>query len=182
LCSPRGRGSPPRASSNGCLWLSIPAWAGEPVHADIAKHMGGVDPRVGGGANADLTQFPASKGRSPRGRGSPPVIDGNGGTTGSIPAWAGEPLSRACPVATNKVDPRVGGGAHTPLRTGIQNKGRSPRGRGSLHRRVALFRGHGSIPAWAGEPATGISAPPATRVDPRVGGGACRCVPHLYPS
>ena len=74
-------------------------------------------------------------------------------------------------VATVKVYPRVGGGTITVgVLLGFVG-GLSPRGRGNpcSYRRNQRLKG--SIPAWAGEPATFAATAMANRVYPRVGGG-----------
>ena len=49
--------------------------------------------------------------------------------------------------------------------------GLSPRGRGKLDRPLTPGKGHGSIPAWAGETPRYSPSFPVARVYPRVGGG-----------
>jgi hypothetical protein len=89
--SPRGRGSLGAGFGAALLGGSIPAWAGEPHLPRDHAASPRVDPRVGGGAALDTTQFIGGLGRSPRGRGSPTTRRAAGGLAGSIPAWAGEP-------------------------------------------------------------------------------------------
>ena len=70
-----------------------------------------------------------------------------------------------------KVYPRVCGGtipAHCSIRRG---GGLSPRMRGNRIRRKPELRRYGSIPAYAGEPATPDLPPDALLVYPRVCGG-----------
>ena len=169
---PRGRGSsrspgpavPPRGS--------IPAWAGEPPALLDVGVRRWVDPRVGGGAGGVLGERAATRGRSPRGRGSRDELGERRRARGSIPAWAGEPPQTEATLPGIAVDPRVGGGASSSLPSRCSGTGRSPRGRGS--RRPVPCRHHRarSIPAWAGEPLVTGMAKPCSGVDPRVGGGA----------
>ena len=49
----------------------------------------------------------------------------------SIPAWAGEPLTRIGALFLNGVYPRVGGGTTLPKTAVIASTGLSPRGRGN---------------------------------------------------
>ena len=91
---------------------------------------------------------------------------------GSIPACAGEPTTAAAAPTRAGVDPRVCGGAFSAKPRSRAIKGRSPRVRGSrgdVDRRRQVRR---SIPACAGEPATGSGGAAHGGVDPRVCGGA----------
>ena len=170
--SPRGRGSPWRNGSRRALTGTIPAWAGEPPWPAPRPAESGDDPRVGGGARMPSFQPMASRGRSPRGRGSPPGMGLDVLSLGTIPAWAGEPgegTQCACRLGD---DPRVGGGARDQLAWAYGAGGRSPRGRGSRGAGARRRLEQGTIPAWAGEPRSRWPAPAQTGDDPRVGGGA----------
>ncbi len=114
----------------------------------------------------------ADTGLSPRVRGSPGIERADHLGAGSIPACAGEPVFKCCPVPRFRVYPRVCGGARGSDDRPIALTGLSPRVRGSLVLSVDRQRNQGSIPACAGEPSrkrTGISW---HRVYPRVCGGA----------
>ena len=91
---------------------SIPAWAGEPTRASRTAGRSRVYPRVGGGTTVGRAGCRCSRGLSPRGRGNRRVRCGPGRRFGSIPAWAGEPMSYDDEVSSNshRVYPRVGGG------------------------------------------------------------------------
>ena len=170
--SPRGRGSRRRAGEVRGLHRSIPAWAGEPKTDRTPRLGSGVYPRVGGGAVQRLNNARPESGLSPRGRGSPAWPPSRTRSRRSIPAWAGEPWRRGPAWARRRVYPRVGGGA-TPSPGGSGGSwGLSPRGRGSLIWHLRHQDNHGSIPAWAGEPATQSGLTVDTTVYPRVGGGA----------
>ena len=91
-------------------------------------------------------------GLSPRGRGSLGEALCAALDTGSIPAWAGEPLRRLATPGGTRVYPRVGGGALCEQYMTEATEGLSPRGRGSHLDEEATDRTGGSIPAWAGEP------------------------------
>ena len=172
--SPRGRGSLIAVRLSFVGSGSIPAWAGEPAATASRMIVARVYPRVGGGAVPATPITAATAGLSPRGRGSLTPATATHLAAGSIPAWAGEPNSQWDEYERHGVYPRVGGGANEYGSPTFRSWGLSPRGRGSrsvLEPAVALS---GSIPAWAGEPA---SAPPrrsAVWVYPRVGGGAWR--------
>ena len=75
-----------------------------------------------------------------------------------------------------KVDPRVCGGAPQPEGICLHPTGRSPRVRGSQIDDLDVFRQVGSIPACAGEPPFETGGIESREVDPRVCGGATRCV------
>ena len=128
--SPRGRGNRRAldATRKTGRLRSIPAWAGEP---SIAKHkypIPKVYPRVGGGTSDD-NSIPTAV--------YPRVGGGNLCGRGSIEA---------------KVYPRVGGGTDKTVVLDSTDEGLSPRGRGNRANQVPRHDGHGSIPAWAGEP------------------------------
>ena len=131
-------------------WLtgSIPAWAGEPYGP---ASMAGVYPRVGGGTLESPFVDSPSAGLSPRGRGNRLASTYGPALAGSIPAWAGEPISIPIYVCVNEVYwksrcrqgvktvyPRVGGGTIREARGTIAALGGlSPRGRGNhAHIRV----------------------------------------------
>ena len=170
--SPRVRGSHRRLLTWRTRYGSIPAGAGEPGMCEQSHLLKRVDPRGCGGATNAVPYVAVAGGRSPRVRGSQPLMVNTHRGLGSIPAGAGEPSCRAGPTPACRVDPRGCGGA---LRNGPTPKrafGRSPRVRGSLDALRALWRRYGSIPAGAGEPAFGKRRRNLRRVDPRGCGGA----------
>ncbi len=170
--SPRVRGSRRVVDHLPGAGGSIPACAGEPLKARLECALTWVDPRVCGGAAAGRTPLATSSGRSPRVRGSLPAGRLRSLPVGSIPACAGEPpRSRRSPRRPG-VDPRVCGGALDRVARAHWPSGRSPRVRGSQAGRGARVRTDGSIPACAGEPAASSFPSIASRVDPRVCGGA----------
>ena len=129
--SPRGRGSLQRRCPEGYASGSIPAWAGEPRKESPPLCVTRVHPRVGGGADQERALGLAREGPSPRGRGSRHHHRLASRPVGSIPAWAGEPLSSASAPWEKSVHPRVGGGARHAVHRGRYAPGPSPRGRGS---------------------------------------------------
>ena len=169
--SPRGRGNRwPSRPTSGRPW-SIPAWAGEPEGGHGGRGGAGVYPRVGGGTADTYVQLMVAMGLSPRGRGNQSLQLYRGATAGSIPAWAGEPLSSSGVSDMSQVYPRVGGGTlHDKAMVDAQ-KGLSPRGRGNRRLRCQPRPARWSIPAWAGEPPNSRVRKPPTTVYPRVGGG-----------
>ena len=75
------------------------------------------------------------------------------------------------------VYPRVGGatkvwGGLFRLRGGL-----SPRGRGTHHEAPHQRHGHGSIPAWAGQPGLQVVVGGGRKVYPRVGGATAPSPP-----
>ena len=93
-------------------------------------------------------------------------------TAGSIPACAGEPPGFSSRRGKRRVHPRVCGGALLCITERLYNKGPSPRVRGSRRSSEGRDAGPRSIPACAGEPSLASSRPTASRVHPRVCGGA----------
>ena len=72
------------------------------------------------------------------------------------------------------VYPRVCGGTITRRSSSLALCGLSPRVRGNRKRLLHHPSNRGSIPACAGEPKSATTAPPTTRVYPRVCGGTLR--------
>ena len=90
---PRGRGNRNRNNRQQEVSRSIPAWAGQPapyLSPDLRKR---VYPRVGGATIIREHQEYGIKGLSPRGRGNLSANGIKSDYTGSIPAWAGQPLT-----------------------------------------------------------------------------------------
>ena len=151
---------------------SIPAGAGEPhpgVHVDWRD---GVYPRGCGGAPSTAAVSTATKGLSPRVRGSPEMSPNVELPSGSIPAGAGEPHSDVRGDGLDRVYPRGCGGASSMTAEGRMLRGLSPRVRGSHVPSDVRRRRAGSIPAGAGEPARWRLAGLFCRVYPRGCGGA----------
>ena len=91
--SPRGRGNRFCGRFDPHCARSIPAWAGEPAPMRSWCHPCRVYPRVGGGTPKKMTIHRSRNGLSPRGRGNRHQGLPEGYRHGSIPAWAGEPLT-----------------------------------------------------------------------------------------
>ena len=113
----------------------------------------------------------APAGLSPRVRGNPVKGDRGGFRLGSIPACAGEPSATSRSASVSQVYPRVCGGTQRLPIPPLCRHGLSPRVRGNhpLARRAAGRAG--SIPACAGEPASGGVIAYGGQVYPRVCGG-----------
>ena len=171
--SPRVRGNPvgPRApTSSG---RSIPACAGEPSGPRCSGRCGPVYPRVCGGTTVNPRSSAGSAGLSPRVRGNLPGQHQVHPTVGSIPACAGEPLSRDLSIARLSVYPRVCGGTYYGRAEPTGDRGLSPRVRGNLWSNNLPFTPCRSIPACAGEPFSPALPSGCVWVYPRVCGGTC---------
>ena len=177
--SPRGRGT--RAASTRCYIhvRSIPAWAGNPGHAQLASLKVSVYPRVGGEPKDNDGNLAQNQGLSPRGRGTRWERTREVVSSGSIPAWAGNPEWRRKCTREGAVYPRVGG---EPILRRAERRGRkglSPRGRGTrLLQPVGGAQGR-SIPAWAGNPHGPGRLRTQHPVYPRVGGEPLCTLPSL---
>ena len=172
--SPRSRGSRRQSHREPPTGGSIPAFAGEPSKARPLTPMGSVHPRVRGGAGGLGCHRLAPRGPSPRSRGSPPSQAHCMASTGSIPAFAGEPCVGGRGREEEEVHPRVRGGALLGWIFMGAPGGPSPRSRGSLEKSDAGGLRIRSIPAFAGEPMLSTPAASCRTVHPRVRGGATR--------
>ena len=150
--SPRGRGNRQAARYLPGWHRSIPAWAGQPPRAASRRGWGRVYPRVGGATPSPAEASAAPSGLSPRGRGNPARRLECRGKSGSIPAWAGQPVNDAREHENHTVYPRVGGATHRRSAIRRVSEGLSPRGRGNPVRHAHPRRRFRSIPAWAGQP------------------------------
>ncbi len=169
--SPRGRGNHPQGMHDYPLNGSIPAWAGEPAARAPTSLARTVYPRVGGGTGLPDQGRAGARGLSPRGRGNRLEMRPKRAISGSIPAWAGEPLEPPADPHLGKVYPRVGGGTFGERRIPTVKVGLSPRGRGNPDQSTITVHVKRSIPAWAGEPQTLEAGLWEAQVYPRVGGG-----------
>ncbi len=179
--SPRLRGSHRGGARNPLREGSIPAPAGEPRPAGPGPHPAWVHPRACGGAHWRPPSPSHSRGPSPRLRGSPSRERPPACNNGSIPAPAGEPLSRRCRLTSPRVHPRACGGACQASTGKLASVGPSPRLRGSPAPPRTAATQAGSIPAPAGEPGRETAVPPSTAVHPRACGGAAVRLSPLSP-
>ena len=168
--SPRGRGNPRRQPDRGGRAGSIPAWAGKPRPCVMRPAGSTVYPRVGGETAALDTAVGIHAGLSPRGRGNRVAVGRLHASDGSIPAWAGKPVDLRNADVQGEVYPRVGGETCWSRSCSGSPSGLSPRGRGNRCRCSPATRRTGSIPAWAGKPASWSGSPIISTVYPRVGG------------
>ena len=169
--SPRVRGNLGQLRSGQARGGSIPACAGEPHRAVFLLFVPGVYPRVCGGTWSSSSDKARVQGLSPRVRGNPADCSAVSGSSGSIPACAGEPEAARMSAINVMVYPRVCGGTSGSGSPAAFMAGLSPRVRGNLVgfvRRRPFIR---SIPACAGEPAMRASRSTVMVVYPRVCGG-----------
>ena len=108
--SPRMRGNLYHAGTGCFRFRSIPAYAGEPrrIAGRIAAPQ--VYPRVCGGTTARCCRTAITRGLSPRMRGNRCCCAPPRARNGSIPAYAGEPMSSGPMMSPTGVYPRVCGG------------------------------------------------------------------------
>ena len=129
--SPRMRGNPVRPRAPPARSGSIPAYAGEPGHRGGRAYRNEVYPRVCGGTRCISDGAAIAGGLSPRMRGNRRNIAGRGAASGSIPAYAGEPVRLPERRAYMGVYPRVCGGTLLGHRSCAGRAGLSPRMRGN---------------------------------------------------
>ena len=180
---------------------SIPACAGEPAARSTWHPHLGVYPRVCGGTYWSNDMGRNGSGLSPRVRGNPKAAALLALRPRSIPACAGEPAPPGTSVRPLRVYPRVCGG--TIVTTGLRDeqKGLSPRVRGTSFSLSGLFSLRGlsprvrgnhsgerlgcvagrSIPACAGEPSSHTRFRYQKTVYPRVCGGTGALPPIRLP-
>ena len=149
---PARAGELPCASISPGIMGSIPARAGEPIPRWSRNGRLRVYPRACGGTCPACSRFNPVPGLSPRVRGNRGQVVPCARDQGSIPARAGEPLSRSRKSKTRRVYPRACGGTAARLGLVTASKGLSPRVRGNRWRRMTSPVRRGSIPARAGEP------------------------------
>ena len=169
--SPRVRGNRPAARARTPSARSIPACAGEPTSSTGDTNWPRVYPRVCGGTGASDRAVLLSGGLSPRVRGNRASRQRRRRRRRSIPACAGEPLTRFNSLRRKQVYPRVCGGTPSSTAPPACDCGLSPRVRGNPQQGsnfVVRFR---SIPACAGEPPPGPAGECRQPVYPRVCGG-----------
>ncbi len=169
--SPRVRGNRLRTRRPSMPARSIPACAGEPPGAWIARTLDTVYPRVCGGTPRRIRSPGRIQGLSPRVRGNPSVCSAHVFANGSIPACAGEPEFAPDASIQIKVYPRVCGGTPAAKPACLVFGGLSPRVRGNPKTAKMAPISQRSIPACAGEPAMPTDYASMVEVYPRVCGG-----------
>ena len=168
--SPRVRGIPGPARGLDQRRGSIPACAGNPSRHTAATSTRWVHPRVCGESAVVGMPSKSQKGPSPRVRGIRGAAELPLEPGGSIPACAGNPGPASRTSSSTTVHPRVCGESHWKVNRVMTEPGPSPRVRG-IHGRQGWNNGRcGSIPACAGNPASGSTRDKTSRVHPRVCG------------
>ena len=169
--SPRVRGNHAVGVARREIRGSIPASAGEPRRGKLDRRRSRVYPRECGGTHRQIALQRLGEGLSPRVRGNPAEQRPLRLAGGSIPASAGEPGSIPwCPWSA-RVYPRECGGTALPFDPTISARGLSPRVRGNRRAAKGEVAALGSIPASAGEPASGRQSETPQGVYPRECGG-----------
>ena len=169
--SPQVRGNRDGPAAHRGTGGSIPAGAGEPRSGGSGRSPRGVYPRRCGGTEGmgGVTLNPT--GLSPQVRGNPPVRGRGVSIHGSIPAGAGEPITKDLYHPSWKVYPRRCGGTGGGASTATRSTGLSPQVRGNRIRAGPRARPLRSIPAGAGEPYWRHARRRADGVYPRRCGG-----------
>ena len=150
---------------------SIPACAGEPFCPSSDSFHSAVYPRVCGGTWGGCRFAGRGVGLSPRVRGNRVLVDEARLVSGSIPACAGEPVTRPARRNGVRVYPRVCGGTGHSTSQAQRCAGLSPRVRGNHALPRPGLEQQGSIPACAGEPPAVDRHSRRSGVYPRVCGG-----------
>ena len=169
--SPRTRGRPKQVVARDVVRGSIPANAGETSPSPAPKPTRRVYPRERGGDTREKLARDTASGLSPRTRGRREIGEFLVSQCGSIPANAGETVSRVDVFGQPRVYPRERGGDSPRYEELERDAGLSPRTRGRLDHRVQRIRVDGSIPANAGETCRCQRSSASSRVYPRERGG-----------
>ena len=149
--SPRVRGKHFVAESHGDVCRLIPACAGKTRRIFAISPQDGAHPRVCGENMYFSTVGQSTVGSSPRVRGKLRELRHRLRHSGLIPACAGKTVLVARRLSSSRAHPRVCGENFMDSSGGAIGKGSSPRVRGKLARRSALFISGGLIPACAGK-------------------------------
>ena len=168
--SPRGRGTREFAIAVSESRRSIPARAGNTPSNAGGRPRCTVHPRAGGEHRKSCSSFRFTFGPSPRGRGTLLLALRPRPGSRSIPARAGNTPTRSSRRSSTPVHPRAGGEHFLPDFRHGWCSGPSPRGRGTLVERHAIFGRLRSIPARAGNTSAARRPPSRPPVHPRAGG------------
>ena len=171
--SPRVRGILQVDRAQAAYRGSIPAGAGNPSCRSILNAAAWVHPRGCGESEHNLTPQAAAHGPSPRVRGIHARAGLLRGLSRSIPAGAGNPSGYETRSMAGKVHPRGCGESASRSASRASSCGPSPRVRGIPGIGRARRGARGSIPAGAGNPATGPARARSGRVHPRGCGESC---------
>ncbi len=168
--SPRARGTDRQNRRNHMPLRFIPACAGNSFDLTNPTHWMPVHPRVRGEQIAAMRAFVASRGSSPRARGT--VARGMRAREVHrfIPACAGNRISLTSPATPVTVHPRVRGEQYQCFGTRFAPIGSSPRARGTAAAQNCADHRARFIPACAGNRPTSASTRGSKAVHPRVRG------------
>ena len=150
--SPRERGNLQGQFEPVRFTGSIPARAGQPTSTRRKRAATRVHPRASGATAPSEVRRKSWLGPSPRERGNPRPQGLRDGSSGSIPARAGQPEVVLLTMRCLGVHPRASGATRITSRSDASRQGPSPRERGNREfLRTRTYRS-GSIPARAGQP------------------------------
>ncbi len=168
--SPHARGNPADIPFTRARMGSIPARAGQPCPGPRRLVLRGVYPRTRGATAETRCSVVSSWGLSPHARGNHLIARHSGGTSGSIPARAGQPRSPSSCSGSARVYPRTRGATEYTSAAEIDKLGLSPHARGNQPTALFRWNGIGSIPARAGQPASEPTSTSQSWVYPRTRG------------
>ncbi len=151
--------------------MPIPAHAGEPPMARNPTCKDWAYPRSRGGTHSLAINRRCALGLSPLARGNHRRAWPKKPAYGPIPACAGEPQVLSLSVWASSAYPRLRGGTRRRLQQQHQRTGLSPLARGNHGFVHTDARGHGPIPACAGEPQAAGAAAALGGAYPRLRGG-----------
>ena len=138
----------------------IPAHAGQPRRACGRQCARRAYPRSRGATCQRSSRIRSRVGLSPLTRGNPIVVALGARDAGPIPAHAGQPAATSTPASGSRAYPRSRGATRRCRCRCALAAGLSPLTRGNRRSAAPADRGHGPIPAHAGQPRT---ARPASR-------------------
>ena len=152
--SPRMRGTRARAKAERKRFGIIPAYAGNTTNDYDFDTPRRDHPRVCGEHPSYMSRGRYEVGSSPRMRGTLVFLESSYCPVGIIPAYAGNTPSTSPTVSRRRDHPRVCGEHFNAVRNAASPQGSSPRMRGTPTILPGRHRGHGIIPAYAGNTVT----------------------------
>ena len=149
--SPRVRGKPQGPCPVGRLGGLIPARAGKTHLTEEEEACTKAHPRACGENSGEVSSSRSATGSSPRVRGKPHQLGGQGPRRRLIPARAGKTRGASKPASGLEAHPRACGENARRCRRRRGGRGSSPRVRGKRAERRQDVRRGGLIPARAGK-------------------------------
>ena len=168
--SPRVRGKPQGPCPVGRLGGLIPARAGKTHLTEEEEACTKAHPRACGENSGEVSSSRSATGSSPRVRGKPHQLGGQGPRRRLIPARAGKTRGASKPASGLEAHPRACGENARRCRRRRGGRGSSPRVRGKRAERRQDVRRGGLIPARAGKTAEGAQRVRADEAHPRACG------------